>query len=80
MIQGGYITEHDGLVARKLGHILAGGELSQGPGWTSSTSLTWSAKPSSAWWARRRRRMRVMGFDAKTQRAQMLQSGKPVRN
>jgi len=30
MIQGGYITEHDGVVARKLGYILAGGELSQG--------------------------------------------------
>ncbi|MBP6440049.1 MAG: enoyl-CoA hydratase/isomerase family protein, partial [Caldilineaceae bacterium] len=30
MQQGGYISEYDGHVARKLGYILAGGELSQG--------------------------------------------------
>ncbi|HRA68377.1 MAG TPA: 3-hydroxyacyl-CoA dehydrogenase family protein, partial [Caldilinea sp.] len=30
MIQGGYISEYDGVVAGKLGHILAGGDLSQG--------------------------------------------------
>jgi 3-hydroxyacyl-CoA dehydrogenase len=30
MIQGGYISEHDGVVARKLGYVLAGGDLSQG--------------------------------------------------
>jgi 3-hydroxyacyl-CoA dehydrogenase len=30
MQQGGYISEHDGLVARKLGYILAGGDLSSG--------------------------------------------------
>jgi 3-hydroxyacyl-CoA dehydrogenase len=30
MQQGGYISEHDAVVARKLGYILAGGDLSQG--------------------------------------------------
>ena len=30
MIQGGYISEYDGVVAGKLGYILAGGDLSQG--------------------------------------------------
>ncbi len=30
MIQGGYISEYDGVVARKLGYVLAGGDLSQG--------------------------------------------------
>jgi 3-hydroxyacyl-CoA dehydrogenase len=30
MQQGGYISEHDALVARKLGYILAGGDLSSG--------------------------------------------------
>ena len=30
MVQGGYISEYDGVVARKLGYILAGGDLSQG--------------------------------------------------
>ncbi|HAJ35940.1 MAG TPA: 3-hydroxyacyl-CoA dehydrogenase [Chloroflexi bacterium] len=30
MIQGGYISEHDGVVACKLGYVLAGGDLSQG--------------------------------------------------
>ncbi len=30
MQQGGYISEYDGHVARKLGYILAGGDLSQG--------------------------------------------------
>lgn len=30
MIQAGYISEYDGVVARKLGYVLAGGDLSQG--------------------------------------------------
>jgi 3-hydroxyacyl-CoA dehydrogenase len=30
MQQGGYISEHDALIARKLGYILAGGDLSSG--------------------------------------------------
>jgi 3-hydroxyacyl-CoA dehydrogenase len=30
MLQGGYISEHDALIARKLGYILAGGDLSSG--------------------------------------------------
>ncbi len=30
MQQGGYISEHDAVVARKLGYILAGGDLSSG--------------------------------------------------
>jgi len=29
LIQGGYISEYDGVVARKLGYVLAGGDLSQ---------------------------------------------------
>jgi 3-hydroxyacyl-CoA dehydrogenase len=30
LIQGGFISEYDGVVARKLGYVLAGGDLSQG--------------------------------------------------
>jgi len=37
MIQGGYISEYDGVVARKLGYVL---------GWTNNTSSTWSVKRS----------------------------------
>jgi 3-hydroxyacyl-CoA dehydrogenase len=71
MQQGGYISEHDGVIASKLGAVLCGGDLSE-PAWMDEqyfldlereAVLSLAGTPKTA--------ERVM---------YMLQSGKPLRN
>jgi 3-hydroxyacyl-CoA dehydrogenase len=71
MVQGGFISEHDALIAERLGYVLAGGDLSE-PAWMDEqyfldlemeAVLTLASTPKT--------QERVM---------HMLQTGKPLRN
>jgi 3-hydroxyacyl-CoA dehydrogenase len=71
MVQAGYISEHDAIIANQLGYVLAGGDLSE-PAWMDEqyfldlemeAVLTLASTPKT--------QERVM---------HMLQSGKPLRN
>jgi 3-hydroxyacyl-CoA dehydrogenase len=52
---GGYASDHDVVIAKKLAYILTGGGSAPRPGWTPGTSWTWSGKCSSPCWAKRKR-------------------------
>jgi 3-hydroxyacyl-CoA dehydrogenase len=51
---GGFASEHDVVIARKLAYVLCGGDISAGAWVDPWTSSTWSAKPSSPSWASRK--------------------------
>ncbi len=55
MQQGGHISEHDLLIASKLAHVLAGGDVPAGTSLASNICSIWSGKPSSACAGSRRR-------------------------
>lgn len=68
---GGFISKHDALIARKLAHVLCGGDLSA-PQWVSEQYILDLEREAF---------VSLMG-EAKTQEriAHMLQTGKPLRN
>ncbi|HEY0602568.1 MAG TPA: 3-hydroxyacyl-CoA dehydrogenase/enoyl-CoA hydratase family protein [Herpetosiphonaceae bacterium] len=68
---GGFISEHDALIAKKLAHVLAGGDLSA-PQWVSEQYILDLEREAF---------VSLMG-EPKTQEriAHMLQTGKPLRN
>jgi len=71
LLSGGFISEHDSLVANKLGYILTGGDLSQ-PAWMDEQYFLDLERESF---------MSLLG-EAKTQERiwHFLQNGKPLRN
>jgi 3-hydroxyacyl-CoA dehydrogenase len=71
MRQGGYISQHDALIADKLACVLCGGELSQ-PAWMDEQYFL----------DLEREAFLVLCGEAKTQERiwHMLQRGKPLRN
>lgn len=68
---GGFISKHDALIARKLAHVLCGGDLST-PQWVSEQYILDLEREAF---------VSLMG-EPKTQEriAHMLQTGKPLRN
>jgi 3-hydroxyacyl-CoA dehydrogenase len=68
---GGFISEHDALIARKLAHVLAGGDLSS-PQWVSEQYILDLEREAF---------VSLMG-EPKTQEriGHMLKTGKPLRN
>lgn len=68
---GGFISKHDALIAKKLAHVLAGGDLSA-PQWVSEQYILDLEREAF---------VSLMG-EPKTQEriAHMLQTGKPLRN
>ena len=71
MVQGGFISEYDALIANKLGYILAGGDLSEGAWMDEQYFLD----------LEREAILSLLG-EPKTQERiwHMLQNGKPLRN
>ena len=71
LLQGGFISEHDGVVANKLGYILTGGDLSE-PAWMDEQYFLDLERESF---------LNLIG-EAKTQERiwHFLQNGKPLRN
>jgi 3-hydroxyacyl-CoA dehydrogenase len=68
---GGFISPHDALIARKLAHVLAGGDLSA-PQWVSEQYILDLEREAF---------LSLMG-EPKTQEriGHMLKTGKPLRN
>ena len=71
MLQGGYITEHESLIAGKLAYVMTGGEISK-PAWVSEQYILDLEREAF---------ISLCGEEKTRQRMwNLLQTGKPLRN
>jgi 3-hydroxyacyl-CoA dehydrogenase len=68
---GGFISEHDGVVANKLGYILTGGDLSQSAWMDEQYFLDLERESFMSLLGEEKTQARIWHF---------LQNGKPLRN